>query len=83
MSREEVAERLREGDYACLKEAEREQDVEGDLRHVFRLGAGAAYYVGLIFADLGQPERSSELLELQLGRREMPWSQESRLLLAD
>jgi len=82
MPKEDVAVRLREGDYACLEEAGREEDVESHLRHVFRLGPGAAYYVALICTDLGQPERSAELLELQVKRREPPWSQESRLLLA-
>jgi len=46
-----------------------------------KLGAGAPYYLSLIFSDLGRQQTADRLLVLQLQRRESPWWKEAGLLL--
>ncbi len=77
---DEFRQRLKSSQYDFLTSVDFE-----DLspKEVFSLGPGAAYYLALIFDELGREENSLELIRLQARGKKGIWSEESRLFLLE
>jgi hypothetical protein len=77
---DEFRQRLKSSQYDFLTSVDFENR---SPKEVFSLGPGAAYYLALIFQELGRHENSLELIRLQARGKKGIWSEESRLFMLE